>query len=267
MSPISENPVLNPEAGAKLRFQEIQPEIQQRTIPELPAPLPEPEVSGEEEVANETPSEAGPDNPRRPRNRATTRAPARPGRHRKPESDTPEDNPPPAPPKIRPPDFREWHDFGANFVFKWLCRGYVGMVFRGIDKERVLNAAELKALEPDAEMLSAATKPLAHMASRNKFLTKNGRAIIDSADGVEALIAVGMYANTVRRIARSHESERTIQPVRKKRQNVTVVGARIRTPDQPVSEQPSGSDVEESPLRVVRNGESGFNASGFGVGG
>jgi hypothetical protein len=140
------------------------------------------------------------------------------------------------------------------------------MVFKGIDRERVLNAAELKAIEPDPEMLSAATKPLAHMASRSQFLTKNGRAIIDSADGIEALIAVGMYANTVRRIARSHEQQRTEQP-RKKRRDVTIVsGPNVNS--EPVRDQPSGQNVEdpEQKLRVV-NGESGFNRSGFGVGG
>src|SRR5215472_156259 len=215
MTEISENPVLNPRAAAQLRFETLEPEIQQKEILALPAPPPEsPEDSSAAAAADESANrrnERREDSSRRTANSGTG------GRHRKadpPANDKAEKAP--APPKIRPPDFREWHDFGANFVFKWLCRGYVGYVFRGIDKERVLNAAELDALEPDAEMLSSATKPLAHMAARSEFMRKNGRAIIDSADGIEALIAVGMYANTVRRIARSHEQQRTIQPSQRK---------------------------------------------------
>lgn len=258
MDPISENPVLNPKAASKLQFQEITPEI-----PALPPPPPEiPEV--EEGVSQEAAGDKRP--PGRPRGtRSSTPATRQPGRHRKPEDDKPDEPKPPAPPKVKPPDFREWHDFGANFVFKWLCRGYVGWVFQGIDRERVLNAAELKALDPDPEMLSAATKPLAHMADRSKFMTKHGRAIIDSADGIEALIAVGMYANTVRRIAKSHAADRQPSQGKKKKDVRIVDGPRIR---EPVREQSGGSDVAEEPrhIRVV-NGESGFGNAGFGVGG
>ena len=270
MSQISENPVLNAEAAARLRFQEITPEIQERTIPALPPPPPpdDPPVSGE--AAEDNGQEPSPARRTRSANRST----GSPGRHRRPEAEQKADKPSakpkddkPAPPKVKAPDFAEWHDFGANFVFKWLCRGYVGYVFRGIDKERVLNAAELDALEPNAEMLSSATKPLAHMASRSAFMTKNGRAIIDSADGIEALIAVGMYANTVRRIARSHEQQRSEQPARKKKRNVRVVDGHLHSRSEPVSEQHSGQNVEEPPRIRVVNGESGFNGTGFGVGG
>lgn len=250
MTEISENPVLNP--TARLRFQEIEPDIPERTIPELPSPPPEPEVSSEEDDSQPAPN--------RTRD-STAKRPA--GRHRRvaiPAPPKDEEDKPPAPPKIRPPDFREWHDFGANFIFKWLCRAYVGYVFRGIDRERILNAAELKALEPDADMLSSATKPFAHMADRSKFMKKHGRAIIDSADGIEALIAVGMYANTIRRIARSHEDQRT-PSTGKKTKNV-------RVQSEPVREQPSGENVSKPPrIRVVDTGESGFGSTGFGIGG
>jgi hypothetical protein len=247
MGPISENPVLSKDAAAKLRFQEITPEV--------PAAPPEPEIPEDPEGSSEADELKVPPRPvgrHRRTPKAAIEAPPKEPRQPKPP-------PPPAPPKIKPPDFSEWHDFGANFAFKWLCRGYVGYVFRGIDKERVLNSAELRALEPNEEMLSSATKPFAHMADRSKFMKKHGRAIIDSADGLEALIAVGMYANTVRRIARIHENDRA-PSTGKKTKNVRVKPESVR-------DEPSGQDVPEpAPFRVV-NGESGFTNAGFGVGG
>lgn len=124
-----------------------------------------------------------------------------PGRPRKePE----EKKPAPAPLKIRPPDFSEWHDYLGDFALKWTWRGYVAFAFRGIDRYDVLSPADNEALELDPEELADIAKPIAHLADRSKFGKRYGRIIIDSSDGVAAFIQLGMAASRVNRIARKY---------------------------------------------------------------
>ncbi len=224
-----ENPILNPESRAaqELRFQIQAPEA---------APSPPEDDSGTAAGAEDGERKA---------------PPKRPGRHRRVSTAIPDKaaGDRPSPPKTKPPDFSEWHGFMSDFALKWICRGYVGYAFRGIEREKILSAKELEALEPGAEMLSVASKPLAHMADRSKTLTKHGRFIIDSADGLESLIALGFWANTVRRIARSHEKERTVI---------------IKPRKEPPSDgKPGRPNVAEVPQQSEANGR--INGAGFGV--
>jgi hypothetical protein len=57
----------------------------------------------------------------------------------------------------------------------------------------------------DDEQLSDISKPIAHLAARSKVGGKYGRVIIDSSDGVLAMIAMGMWANRVNRIAKKYK--------------------------------------------------------------
>jgi hypothetical protein len=255
MEPTSENPVLNPipEPPAIPQFQTITPEMPEEPQRHI-VDLPDPEGSSEESAAKTTGKHRKPGPP-------DTKTPVT--RTRRPTSRTvkesKEDKPLP-PPRIKPPDFAEWQDFTGNFALKWLLRGYIGFAFRGIDRETVLNAAELRAIEPDEALLASASKPIAHMASRSSFMTKNGRAIIDSAEGVEALIAVGMWMHTVNRIARKHSDQATIIVKPKKERN--------HEHGKSVPGEPSGPRVQESQSPASANG-TGVRIGGAapGVGG
>ncbi len=171
-----------------------------------------------------------------------------PGKHRAAEdsADTTDEKPAPKrgrgrpriprPPKaekgpaslnIRPPDFSEWHDYIGNFAVKWITRGFIAFAFRGIDRWEVLSDAENAALELDPSAQSDIAKPLAHFADRSKLGKKYGRIIIDSTDGITALIQLSMWGSRVNRIAR-----------------------RVRERDgrnQQIQEQFSGPDVPEQP--------------------
>jgi hypothetical protein len=109
------------------------------------------------------------------------------------------------PPNVRPPDFAEWHDYVGNFALKWISRGYIAWVFRGVDRYELLSKADNEALQMDDEQLSDISKPIAHLAARSKVGGKYGRVIIDSSDGVLAMIAMGMWANRVNRIAKKYK--------------------------------------------------------------
>jgi hypothetical protein len=191
-----------------------------------------------------------------------------------PEDDIPEDNerviippappkrrgrppralPPPAkkklpPPTINIPNFSEWHDFLGTFVIRWIARAYVAFTFRGIDRYEVLSAIENEALELDDQQLSDIAKPLAHIADRSKFGKKYGRVIIDSSDGIAALIQFTMWANRVNRIAKK------VRPERGKHDHRTV-------PGEVINEGPGGTDVPEGPSQAAYNGNApghGFN--------
>lgn len=132
----------------------------------------------------------------RPRNRRITDA-VPPSSKRSGEKPVP-------PPKVRAPDFSEWHDYLGNFAIKWITRGYVAFVFRGVDRYELLSDQDNQALELDDEQLSDVAKPLAHLANRSKIATKYGRVVIDSSDGVIACIQLGMWGSRVNRIARKY---------------------------------------------------------------
>lgn len=134
------------------------------------------------------------------------RGPGRPpgtGKHRAIAPPRPQNQRIP-PPKINVPDFSEWHDYLGNFVIKWITRGYIAFVFRGIDRWELLSAAENQALELDDKELSDIAKPIAHLANGSKFGKKYGRLLIDSSDGIAAFIQLSMWANRVNRIARRY---------------------------------------------------------------
>jgi hypothetical protein len=108
------------------------------------------------------------------------------------------------PPKVKAPDFSEWHDYFGNFALKWITRGYVAWVFRGVDRYELLSEQDNDALELDEQAASDIAKPLAHMANRSKLAKTYGRVIIDSSDGVAAFITLGMWMNRVNRIAKPY---------------------------------------------------------------
>jgi hypothetical protein len=111
------------------------------------------------------------------------------------------------PPKIRAPDFSEWHDYLGNFAIKWVTRGYIAFVFRGVDRYELLSPQDNEALELDDEQLSDIAKPIAHLADRSKLGKKYGRVIIDSSDGIVAMIQLGMWGSRVNRIAKKYRGE------------------------------------------------------------
>lgn len=63
-----------------------------------------------------------------------------------------------------------------------------------------------EALELDPEQLSDIAKPIAHMADRSKLAKKYGRVVIDSSDGVIAMIQLAMWTSRVNRIARKYRN-------------------------------------------------------------
>lgn len=152
--------------------------------------------------------------PQAPERLAIAPPPPRPGKHEKASSgaggkranDTP-------PPRIRPPDFSEWHDYLGNFALRWAARGYIAFVFRGIDRYELLAPEDNEALELDPEELSDIAKPIAHLADRSRFGKRYGRVIVDSSDGIAAAIQLGMWGARVNRIAKK---------VRKQLENGTV---------------------------------------------
>lgn len=77
----------------------------------------------------------------------------------------------------------------------------MAFAFRGVDRWDLLNEADNHALELDETALSDIAKPLAHLADRSKLGKKYGRLIVDSSDGIIALIQLGMWMNRVNRIA------------------------------------------------------------------
>lgn len=247
---------MNPAAAEKLQFTTVMPEgmeIPPETVLALPPASVIEEDSGEDARNEQQEKEV-----RRERIAASQPPPRRPiGRPPKHAAPEKEEGAPPPPPKIRAPDFREWHEFTSTIVLKWICRGYIGWAFRGIEREQILNSAELKAIEPDLEMLHAASMPFAHFANKNKFLKKNGRAIIDSTTGIESVIALGMWMSTVNRIAKRHADQR--EPREKRKSNVVNINRA----------EPSGENVQsEAPAVAVRGfGNFGGSARVPGVGG
>lgn len=178
---------------AEILWEEGPPAIMAPAPPETPeTPAPgrhrreSPTDSGREGVADESPPKRGRGRPRLSADEKASRARKAP------------------PPTItaRPPDFSEWHDYIGNFAIKWITRGYVAFAFRGIDRWDLLNEADNRALEIDETALSDIAKPLAHLADRSSLGKKYGRLIVDSSDGIIAMIQLGMWMNRVNRIAK-----------------------------------------------------------------
>jgi hypothetical protein len=173
--------------------------------PEIPAPAgkhhrPEPgDSTRDESPADERHSETAADNTAKPRGRRRTI----PDRVRTvPPKD--EKDSKPKPPSVRPPDFSEWHEYVSDFALKWASRGYIAFVFRGVDRYELLSKEDNAALQLSDDALSDVAKPLAHLADRSKLGKKYGRVIIDSSDGVQAMIALGMWGARVNRIANKY---------------------------------------------------------------
>jgi hypothetical protein len=123
-------------------------------------------------------------------------------------------------------------------------------VFRGVDRYELLPPQEANALELDEQQLSDIAKPLAHIAARSTFLSKHGRVIIDSSDGVSAGIQLIMWANRVNRIAKKYRPER-------QKHDHRVVPGNI------VSDAESGNDVPEGPP-LSQHQYNGDAPRGFG---
>jgi len=105
---------------------------------------------------------------------------------------------------LLPPNAEEWHDYISNVALKWGTRGYVAFATRGLDRYDNFSKADLAALDADADELAAISKPISHMAERSKFGKRYGRTIIDSTDGVAAIVAIGMWGARVNRIANKY---------------------------------------------------------------
>jgi predicted ATP-grasp superfamily ATP-dependent carboligase len=67
-----------------------------------------------------------------------------------------------------------------------------------------MNPDDLNEIELDDEQLTAIAKPFAHVAINSTFLTKHGRAILDSKDAVEAAVIMFMWMGRVNRIAKRY---------------------------------------------------------------
>jgi len=242
---------------AEAEVQEIQWVSPTLPIPEMPEPVGKhhaPEVSTESTEGDHEPripEDAGiPDveariPPSSPRGNVRTggrRAKTAISAPAQPKSDSKK-----SPPKFTAPSFSEWHEYLSDFAIKWVCRAYIAFVFRGIDRYELLSTADNAALEPDEEFLSDIAKPIAHLAGRSKSAGKYGRLIMDSSDGIAALIQLTMWGNRVSRIAKKARQE-------ERRRNGVVI------PGEVISEEPSGESVPEPPLYA----RPGFHANGHG---
>lgn len=136
------------------------------------------------------------------------------GAHAKPFPTIAPKKPATPPPTLKAPDFTEWADFLGTVVFRWAARAIAAFILRGIDRD-IITPEDKEDIDLDDEQLAALGKPFAHMAVRSQFMTKHGRAIIDSKDGIEAAVIMFMWMGRVNRVARkyrprhAHKRERT----------------------------------------------------------
>src|SRR5271166_66210 len=112
------------------------------------------------------------------------------------------------PPSANAPNFGEWTEYLSDFALKWVTRAWIAWVFRGIDRYSDVAPQDNAALEMDPKTLRDVAKPIAHMAARSKFGNKYGRVLMDSSDGIAAIIQLTMWANRVSRIAKKYRPER-----------------------------------------------------------
>jgi hypothetical protein len=105
----------------------------------------------------------------------------------------------------------------------------------------------------DPESLSDVAKPIAHLADRSKLGKKYGRVIIDSSDGIIAMIQIGMWGSRVNRIARRYREGSN--------DRANVIDIQGRTTGSDVSEQPVPSDglAGYRVNQVAPNPAGGFN--------
>lgn len=163
--------------------------------------------------------------------------------------------------RVAPPDLREWSGFIGNVVIRWLARGFVAANFRGLPEYRdLLTDMDREDLELDDKQLAAIAKPMAHTAMKVPVLQRNGRAIIDSAEGIEAAVVLFMWAGRVNRIAKRIKKEQGIVPERRSRGN-------RRSRGEPANVD-GGSDVEseESSQQAepIANGYGQYHPSSHG---
>jgi hypothetical protein len=94
-------------------------------------------------------------------------------------------------------------------MMRWITRGIVAYVFRGIDDYRSrVTEEEREALELDPEDAAKIARPIAHIAERSAMGQKHGRMLMDSRDGLESMIAITMWANRMNRIAKKYRDPR-----------------------------------------------------------
>lgn len=110
----------------------------------------------------------------------------------------------------KPPDFAEWTEFIGTVVLRWAARGISAVILRGIDRDTI-DPADLDEIDLDEEQLTALAKPFAHVADRSKFLTKHGRAIIDSKDAIEAAVILFMWMGRVNRVAKKYRPRHAVK--------------------------------------------------------
>lgn len=110
----------------------------------------------------------------------------------------------PPPPNLKIPDYDEWEDFVGNYVLRWASRAFIAVMFRGIDRERMLTPDELEDIELDDEQLTALSRPFAKMATASAFNTKYGRVVMNSKDSIEAFVVMFMWGNRVRAISKRY---------------------------------------------------------------
>jgi hypothetical protein len=181
---------------AEIQWEEVKPAPKPVTLPAPQGKHHRPEAS-ETSIDDETPEDIK-ETPReapKPRLGARARAISAPAAKAGPKTSTP---------KISAPNFSEWHEFFGEFAIKWITRAWIAFVFRGIDRFELLSAMDNAALELDPQAQSDIAKPIAHLADRSKFGKKYGRLLIDSTDGVAAMIQLTMWANRVNRIAKKY---------------------------------------------------------------
>lgn len=102
------------------------------------------------------------------------------------------------------PSKDEWQDFIGNSVLKWVCRGYVWFVTRGIDDNQI-SKEDKQDLQMTDEDLDDISRPFASLMARSKFNAKSGRAIIDSADAIDATMALFFWMKRVNQVTRRYK--------------------------------------------------------------
>lgn len=110
-------------------------------------------------------------------------------------------------PKSGPPSLDDWQDFIGRFLIRGLTEAYVAANLADVYDE--LTPREIEQVSLSAEDLKETSAPLASLANKSKLARKHGRAIIATADSLESLVALAIWARRVKRIARKHRGPGT----------------------------------------------------------
>lgn len=156
-----------------------------------------------------------------------------------------------APPKDKPkagaPTLDEYQSFFSRVVIKTLTSFYVEMAMRDIDGD-MLSDREIDQLEMGKEERDRLALPFAEFSNKSKFMRKHGRMVVSSADSIDALITLGIWARQVNKIAAKH---RPVTAVNERANR----GKRSRTDTgTPDAASANGTGVITEPTRIFAPG-------------